>query len=320
MYFLLTINIKTLIEQFDCYIKVVFVTVWYQDIPEAPERVMTDTINEPILLCRFPAEIKSFYMQRCSEDKRLTESVRMLCVCVKERWCAAQLFEVILVRSNLSKLGSFLWASGGRVDAECRGDRRRLHAYLGLWGAAGRIQEGGNRPHALLLVHWPGKVEHRPTAFHFSTRNQPGCGFFAWRLTDLTVCVFQRKYGTCPHGGYGLGLERFLTWLLNRHHIRDVCLYPRFIQRCRPWTTLARSDVTAMQCVTQIFSRPLQNHSFSCLHRFWGALMALHVLITQFTCWVCSCWLSKHHIDRVSLKFWGKIKNPAQATNLNTVK
>ena len=49
-----------------------------EDIPEGPERVMTDAINEPIMLCRFPAEIKSFYMSRCPEDKRLTESVDVL--------------------------------------------------------------------------------------------------------------------------------------------------------------------------------------------------------------------------------------------------
>jgi len=49
--------------------------VFWQDIPEAPERQMTDKINEVIMLCRFPAEIKSFYMQKDKVDTRVTESV-----------------------------------------------------------------------------------------------------------------------------------------------------------------------------------------------------------------------------------------------------
>ncbi|XP_006461406.1 hypothetical protein AGABI2DRAFT_185659 [Agaricus bisporus var. bisporus H97] len=44
----------------------------------------------------------------------------------------------------------------------------------------------------------------------------------------------QRKYGTTEHGGYGLGVERFLAWLANRYTVRECALYPRWPGRATP--------------------------------------------------------------------------------------
>lgn len=52
-------------------------------------------------------------------------------------------------------------------------------------------------------------------------------GPYEWYL-DL------RRYGTVPHGGFGLGLERTIAWMCGIRHIRETVPFPRFAGRMYP--------------------------------------------------------------------------------------
>jgi asparaginyl-tRNA synthetase len=50
---------------------------------------------------------------------------------------------------------------------------------------------------------------------------------FEWYL-DL------RRFGSVPHGGFGLGLERMVRWITGIEHIRETSPFPRMMARIRP--------------------------------------------------------------------------------------
>ena len=43
-----------------------------------------------------------------------------------------------------------------------------------------------------------------------------------------------RRYGSVPHSGFGLGLERLIMWLAKLDHIRDATPFPRMVRRAYP--------------------------------------------------------------------------------------
>jgi asparaginyl-tRNA synthetase len=50
---------------------------------------------------------------------------------------------------------------------------------------------------------------------------------FEWYL-DL------RRYGSVPHGGFGMGIERVVTWICGLEHLREAIPYPRMLYRIYP--------------------------------------------------------------------------------------
>jgi len=53
------------------------------------------------------------------------------------------------------------------------------------------------------------------------------CAAYEWYL-DL------RRYGSVPHAGFGLGIERTVTWITGIHHLRETIPFPRMLEKIYP--------------------------------------------------------------------------------------
>ena len=135
---------------------------WGGDFGAADETLITEALDRPLMVDRYPTQVKAFYFQPDAERPELA-------------------------------LGVDVIAPEGY----------------------GEIIGGGQRIHDLGLL-----------LKRLEEHNLPREAF-EWYL-DL------RKYGSVPHGGFGMGIERFVAWMCGLEHIRETIAFPRMLYRTRP--------------------------------------------------------------------------------------
>ncbi len=132
------------------------------DFGGGDETVISESFEKPVMVHRYPIDIKAFYMQPDPEDENLA-----LCV-----------------------------------------DVLAPEGYGEIIGGGQRIDD-----YELLLK----KIKEH---------NLP-VEAFKWYL-DI------RKYGTFPHGGFGMGIERCVAWICGIRHVRETIAFPRTLYRIYP--------------------------------------------------------------------------------------
>jgi len=135
---------------------------WGEDFGAVQEEAIMEQFDKPLIIHRYPTEIKAFYMKRDPNDPKVVLAMDML---------------------------------GPEKAGELIGGSQREDNYDWLLE---RI-----------------KAENLPEEE------------FKWYL-DL------RKYGSVPHSGFGLGVERTVKWITGAAHIRETIPFPRMIYRITP--------------------------------------------------------------------------------------
>jgi len=132
------------------------------DFGAPDETILSERFDRPVLIHRYPKEVKAFYMKRDPEDDSK-------CLCV----------DVL----GSEGVGEIIGGSQREDDLDVLLERIQAHEL-------------------------PEEA-------------------FQWYL-DL------RRYGSVPHGGFGLGLERTVAWICGIPHVREASPFPRMMTRLEP--------------------------------------------------------------------------------------
>ncbi|HEX8284304.1 MAG TPA: asparagine--tRNA ligase [Pyrinomonadaceae bacterium] len=135
---------------------------WGGDFGSPDETYISSRFDKPVMVHRYPAAVKAFYMKRDPE------------------------------RDDLA-LGVDVLAPEGY----------------------GEVIGGGERTTSLEFLEEQLKKHELPREA------------FEWYL-DL------RRYGSVPHAGFGMGIERCVAWMCGLEHIRETIPFPRMLYRLRP--------------------------------------------------------------------------------------
>jgi asparaginyl-tRNA synthetase len=55
-----------------------------------------------------------------------------------------------------------------------------------------------------------------------------------YKQEDYDWYLDLRKFGSVPHSGFGIGLERIVAWVCKLEHVRETIPFPRLLERMRP--------------------------------------------------------------------------------------
>lgn len=210
------------------------------------EKALTEGRVNPMFICDWPANIKAFYMAEkpgtdrvlCSDlmapdgfgeiigGSQRSEDVRRMTLRLTEQFLH-EVMEELKERKSDDLTESEFWDLVAEIFNAKVGQRVSISDDAGAYKAETGIQIDRHLVRAVFRSKRGRPPNHDDVIAFLAAFQEAVLKPYQWYF-DL------RRYGSVPHSGFGLGIERVLRWFTGQEHIRDMLPYPRTPARAYP--------------------------------------------------------------------------------------